>query len=143
MSKTPIHLWIVGLLSLVWNAGGGFDYIMTQTANAEYLAQAPTERLAMLTDAPLWFNATWAIGVWFSVLGSLLLLLRSRFAGSAFAISLLGLVASSVYTYGIADGGSMMAVAGPGAIAFAIAIPVVLIALWLYARAATKSGVLR
>ncbi len=143
MTKTPAHLWIVGILSLLWNAGGAMDYIMTQTANAEYLAQAPAERLEMLTNAPLWFNATWAIGVWFSVLGSLLLLLRSRYAGSAFALSLLGLIGSSIYTYGIADGGSMLAVAGMGAIIFSIAIPVVLILLWIYARAMTKRGVLR
>ncbi|MFQ1699021.1 hypothetical protein ACJ5NV_00365 [Loktanella agnita] len=141
--KTPVHLWVVGVFALLWNAGGAFDYVMTQTDDTGYLAQMPTERLEMLGSAPLWFAVTWALGVWGAVLGSLLLLLRPRLAAAAFAVSLLGLIGSSVYTYGIADGGSMLAVAGPAAIAFTIAIPLILIALWLYARAMRKRGVLR
>ncbi|MEL6839635.1 MAG: hypothetical protein AAFP85_10105 [Pseudomonadota bacterium] len=143
MEKTPIHLWIVGVLSLLWNAGGAFDYVMTRTSAAEYLAAQPPERLAMLEQAPFWFDITWAVGVWLSVIGSLLLLARSRMAGSAFALSLAGLIGSSIYTYGIAEGGSMVAAAGTAAILFSLAIPVFLVALWLYARAMTKRGVLR
>lgn len=143
MVKTPIHLWIVGIGSLLWNAGGAVDYVMTRTNAPEYLAAQPPERLAMLQDAPMWFGVTWALGVWFSIIGSLLLLLRSRFAGSAFALSLLGLLGSSVYTYGIAEGGSMVAAAGLAAVAFTVAIPVILILLWIYARTMTKRGVLR
>ncbi|EBA13002.1 hypothetical protein [Roseobacter sp. CCS2] len=143
MHKTPIHLWIVGGLSLLWNAGGAIDYVMTRANAAAYMAAQPPERLAMLQDAPMWFGVTWAVGVWFSVIGSVLLLLRSRFAGPAFALSLLGLIGSSVYTYGIADGGHMVAAAGTAAIAFTVAIPVVLFLLWIYARAMTRRGVLR
>lgn len=143
MAKTPIHLWIVGVLSLLWNAGGAIDYVMTRTNAPEYLAAQPPERIAMLQDAPLWFGGTWALGVWFSVIGSLLLLLRSRFASTAFALSLLGLIGSSIYTYGMSGGGSMVVAAGTGAIVFSVAIPVILILLWIYARAMTRRGVLR
>ena len=143
MTKTPIHLWVVGIVSLFWNAGGAFDYVMTRTNAAEYLAAQPDARLMMLDQAPLWFGFTWALGVWFSVIGSLLLLMRSRFAGATFALSLIGLLGSSVYTYGIADGGSMVAAAGTAAIVFTIAIPVLLVLQWLYARAMTRRGVLR
>lgn len=143
MTKTPIHLWIVGIVSLFWNAGGAFDYVMTRTNAAEYLAAQPDARLMMLDQAPLWFGFTWALGVWFSVIGSLLLLMRSRFAGATFALSLIGLLGSAVYTYGIADGGSMVAAAATAAIVFTIAIPVLLVLQWLYARAMTRRGVLR
>ncbi|WP_341368961.1 hypothetical protein [Yoonia sp. BS5-3] len=143
MPKTPIHLWIIGIVSLLWNAGGAMDYVMTKTNAADYLAAQPEARLLLLEGAPGWFSVTWAVGVWFSVFGSLLLLLRSRYAGSAFALSLLGLIGSSIYTYGMADGGSMLATAGTMAVVFTFAIPLILIALWLYARAMTKAGVLR
>ena len=119
------------------------DYVMTRFDAAGYMAAQPPERLAMLQDAPIWFGVTWAVGVWFSVIGSLLLLLRSRFAGPAFALSLVGLIGSSIYTYVIAAGGRMVAAAGAGAIAFTIAIPVILVLLWVYARAMTRRGVLR
>ena len=62
---------------------------------------------------------------------------------SAFALSLIGLAGSSIYTYGIADGGSMVAAAGTAAIIFTIAIPVLLLLQWVYARAMTRRGVLR
>lgn len=143
MTNTPFHLWVVGIVSLVWNAGGAVDYVMTRMNMPDYLAAQPPARLEMLAQAPVWFGATWAVGVWFSVIGSLLLLARSRFAGPALVLSLLGLIGSSVYTYGIAEGGSMLAAAGTPAIVFSIAIPVILVALWLYARAMTKRGVLR
>ena len=27
-SRTPWHLWVVGVLSLLWNCYGGYDYLM-------------------------------------------------------------------------------------------------------------------
>ena len=143
MTKTPIHLWLVGIVSLLWNAGGAFDYVMTKTNAADYLAAQPEARLMLLDQAPLWFGFTWAVGVWFSIIGSLLLLMRSRYAAGAFALSLLGLIGSSIYTYLIADGGSMVAAAGTAAIVFSFAIPLILLVLWIYARAMAKRGVLR
>ena len=100
------------------------------------------EQLAYIEAFPDWFQATWAIGVWFSVLGSLLLLLRSRFAVQAFFISLLGLLASSVYTYGLAEV-RMVDSASTMALVFSIAIYVVLVLLLIYARAMRRRGVLR
>ena len=143
MVKREFHLWIVGILSLLWNAGGAVDYVMTKTNVASYLAEQPAARRALLEQAPFWFDVTWALGVWMSVAGALLLLARSRFAGSAFALSLLGLLGSSVYTYLIAQGTTMVAAAGPVAIGFTVAIPVILIGLWFYARAMRRQGVLR
>ena len=139
--KTPIHLWIVGLLSLLWNFGGAYDYLMSQTRNEAYLANLPAEAIAFLDNAPTWFQASWAIGIWFSVLGSLLLLVKSRFAGTAFGLSLLGLVVSSIYTYGLAEQRTFEA-GGMAALVFSIVIPIVLILLLIYARAMTRRGVL-
>lgn len=139
--KTPVHLWIVGIFALIWNAGGAYDYVMTQTENADYLAMLTDAQRAFLDQGPVWFEAAWAVGVWFAVIGALLLLLRSRLAGSAFAVSLAGLVVSSVYSFGVADRTGMEMSAGQ--IGFTAAIYIVLILLWVYARAMTRRGVLR
>jgi hypothetical protein len=140
--KTPIHLWIVGIITLLWNAGGAFDYLMTQLGNANYLAMLTPEQLNYITSAPTWFEAVWAIGVWFSVLGSILLLARSRLAAPAFGLSFLGLAASSVYSFGIASPNSVE-ISGTFALVFTGMIAVGLIAQWIYARAMTRRGVLR
>src|SRR3546814_7159427 len=40
--KTPWHLWVVGVLSLLWNAVGAFDYTMTKLNDADYLDRKST-----------------------------------------------------------------------------------------------------
>ena len=102
--RTPWHLWVVGLISLAWNAFGANDYLQTQLGNLAYfesmmdgIEATPEQALAYFQSYPAWVQAAWAIGVWGSVLGSLLLLLRSRFAVHAFALSLLGLATTTVY----------------------------------------------
>ena len=97
--KTPLHLWIVGALATIWNAFGAFDYLMTQTRNADYLANFTDPQRIYFESFPVWMEATWALGVWCGLIGSLLLLLRSRFAATAFAVSLAGLAASTLYQY--------------------------------------------
>ena len=76
--KTPWHLWAVGIISLLWNAFGAFDYVMTKLKNPEYMAAFTPEQQAYFYSFPLWANLGWALGVWGSVLGSILLLARRR-----------------------------------------------------------------
>lgn len=140
--RAPIHLWIVGVVSLLWNAGGAIDYVAVKLQIPAYMDQLPASMTDFFNALPVWYSAAWAIGVWFSVLGSLLLLLRSRIAGSAFTLSLGGLLAASYYSF-VALDSSPMRDAGAGAMAFTAAIHVVLIMLILYARTMTRRGVLR
>ncbi len=98
-SRTPVHLWIVAVLATIWNGFGCFDYLMTQTRNEQYLAHFTDPQRAYFDSFPIWMEAAWACGVWGGLLGSLLLLARSRFAVAAFAVSLAGLAISTVYQY--------------------------------------------
>jgi hypothetical protein len=140
--KTPVHLWIVGVVSLLWNAVGAFDYTMTKMQNAEYLAAFTPEQQAWFATFPLWANIGWALGVWGSVLGSLLLLARSRHAVSAFAVSLVGLAISCIYQFGL-HYGDLMRLFGTFPMIFTAIIWAILIALYLYARKQAAAGVLR
>ncbi len=140
--KTPVHLWIVGVVSLLWNAVGAFDYTMTKMQNAEYLAAFTPEQQAWFASFPLWANIGWALGVWGSVLGSLLLLARSRHAVSAFAVSLVGLAISCIYQFGL-HYGDLMRLFGTFPMIFTAIIWVILIALFVYARKQAAAGVLR
>lgn len=132
--RRPWHLWAVGILSLFWNAMGAFDYLMVQARVQSYLDNYTPEQLAYFTSYPAWAVATWATGVWFSVLGSVFLLARSRFASTAFLIALLGLIATSVYSFGLSEV-SMIDFAGPTAALFSAAIFVMIVVFWAYARA--------
>ncbi|HEX8364668.1 MAG TPA: hypothetical protein VF603_05225 [Allosphingosinicella sp.] len=96
--RAPVHLWIVGVVAILWNAFGCVDYLMTQTQNEAWLAQFTPEQRAYFDSFPTWLHGFWALGVWGALLGSLLLLMRSRHAVTAFAVSLVGLAVSTFYT---------------------------------------------
>ncbi len=139
--KTPLHLWIVGIVSLLWNAMGAFDYVMTQTRNAEYLSAFSAEQLAFFHGLPDWVVACWAIAVWGSVLGSLLLLLRRRLASPVFLISLLAAVLTFFQNYVLSDG--MRVMGDAFSLIFSLVILLVAAALFGYSRSLVQKGILK
>lgn len=101
-ARTPAHLWIVGILSFLWNCFGAYDYLMTRLHNMDYLANMggdPKVMLAYIEGMPMYAQVGWGLGVWGSVLGSVLLLMRSRYAVHAFALSLIGALLSMIPQY--------------------------------------------
>lgn len=140
-ARTPLHLWIVGGVATLWNAFGAFDYLMTQTRNEAYLAHFTDPQRAYFDSFPLWMEATWALGVWGGLLGSLLLLARSRHAVAAFAVSLFGLAVSTFYQYVLNSPAEDMKTLAM--IAMNLAIWAVAIGLLVYAMRMRRGGVLR
>lgn len=100
-ARTPWHLWAVGTLGLLWNAYGGFDYVMSKTRGDPYFQSVgmTAEQIAYFHAMPTWMTAVWAVGVWGALLGAVLLLVRSRFAVPVFIASLVAYVLSLVYQY--------------------------------------------
>jgi hypothetical protein len=138
-AQAPWHLWAVGLISLCWNGFGAYDYLMTVTHDADWLAKVPPAAMAIVDSFPSWAVAAWAVGVWVSVLGAILLLLRSRHAAAAFLVSLLGAVVS--YAYQATT--DLPATMGGAVYWIMPAVIVVAIVLqWLYARRMSEAGVL-
>ena len=97
--KTPWHLWLVGVLSLSWNGFGAFDFIQTTTRGEAYMRAAGFDdaMVAYYEAMPGWMYLPWTLGVWGAVIGSVLLLLRRRWAVPAFGLSLLGALISLIY----------------------------------------------
>ena len=50
--RTPVHLWIVGGLSLLWNLVGVWDYTATKLRFEFYLSQFPEEMMAFVAPRP-------------------------------------------------------------------------------------------
>lgn len=138
--KTPVHLWIVGVLSVLWNAGGAFDYAATQLRLESYMSQFTQQQLDYFYAFPVWMEAAWAIAVWCALLGSVSLLLRKSWAVILFGVAILGLLVSTFYNFVLSDG--LVAMGTAGAI-FTVVIWVIAILLFFYARAMQKRGVLR
>ena len=142
--RTPWHLWLVGVLSLLWNGFGGYHFIMTTTQGEAYFSASGFDQ-AMIdyyNAMPAWMYVPWVLGVWGAVAGSILLLMRSRFAVWAFALSLLGAVVSLVYGQFI---NPMPALPAEMAMMKWMPYVIALIAAFLawYAWSMSKKGVLR
>jgi hypothetical protein len=135
-------LWVVGVLSLLWNAMGAADYTLTELGSQAWLESAGMgpEELAYIAGFPAWAVAGWAIGVWSCLVGSILLLLRSRHAYPAFVIALLGIAIVTYFTYAYPAPASFRTA---GSQAFNVALWVATIFFALYARAMARRGVLR
>jgi hypothetical protein len=141
-AKVPTSFWIVGVISLLWNSFGGFDYIMSQTRNEAWLSNIGNyqEVVAWMDGFPLWAEIGYGLGVWGSVAGSILLLLRSRHAVTAFLVSLIGA--------GVSFAGQMQnplpPSLDPGAsVIMPVVIMAVILAQWWYARREAAKGTVK
>lgn len=137
---TPAHLWVIGVVSLLWNSFGCYDYLMTALRDPATMAALTPATQAYIAAMPAWLTAFWALGVWGSLAGSILLLARSAHSVTAFALSLLGLAVSQGYQMFTNRSPEM---SGTAMIIFTLVIWSALGFLLLYSRRMAKVGVLR
>jgi hypothetical protein len=145
--RTPAHLWIVGALGTLWNGFGAYDYLMTRMRNLDYMRSMapdvdPEAMLAWVDAFPVWAQFGWGLGVWMGLLGSVMLLVRHRWAVPVLGLSLLGAILGLGYQIAMAP----PAPGGMGEGAMAV-IPWMIIlvaaALFYYAHRQKAAGVLR
>jgi len=136
----PIHLKIVATLSLLWNAVGCFDFVMTQSRNEGYLESFSEAQREFLSGHPSWIIGAWGIAVFSGLLGSFLLLTRNKLAVPALTISLIAMLTTSIHGYLIHDG---FEVNGTGPAIFTAIIAAFCVVLVVYSRAMATRGVLR
>ena len=142
-TKTPWHLWVVGVVSLLWNAVGAMDFTLTQLKNEAYLKDFTPEQLAYFYGFPGWVLLAWGVGTWGSLVGSLLLLLRRGAALPVFVTSFVGMIFTFTHNYILSDGLKVMAPNATAAMVFSAVIMIVGVLLLIYARAMCRRGVLR
>jgi hypothetical protein len=145
-ARAPAHLWIVGLLSLLWSCFGSYHYLMTRMRNVDYLASAmpgvdPKATLAWVDGFPMWAQVGWGLGVWMGLLGSILLLIRSRWAVWSYGLSLVGAILGLGYQITMAP--PLAGAEGPMMTVLPAIVILLAVFLFLYARTMEKKGVLR
>jgi hypothetical protein len=142
-TKTPWHLWLVGVIAVLFNAIGVFDYVMSMSrGRAEYLGGAglTPAQVAHYAAMPGWMIAVWTVGVWSAMVASVLLLLRKRLAFPVFAVSLAAFALSLVYHYALTNGRDVLG--RQMAITDAVIATLLAFFIW-YSWRMSKRGVLR
>jgi hypothetical protein len=139
-TKPSVTFWIISVLALLWNLMGVAAYIDHVTMTQEALQAKPIEEQQLYTDIPVWATAAFAIAVWGSTLGCILLLLRKKLATPVLSISFAAVLVQMVHSLVISKS---IEVYGPGGMIMPIMIMLVGAFLIWYSRKATALGWLK
>lgn len=129
----PGSFWVIAVLGLLWNSFGAYLYTMANLGDASVTAGAPPAMLNYMAHMPVWAHAGWALGIWGSFAGSVLMVLRKRLAVGAFLVSIAGALVSYA-------GQALAHVLTPAEPAI---ILTVIVFFWWYCRRAARLGYLR
>jgi hypothetical protein len=140
-TRAPRRFYVVGVVALLWNAIGAFDYVMTRTHNAAYMSSFTPEQLDYFYGCPAWVVVAWALAVWGGVAGSVLLLMRKQLAVQVYLVSLSATLLTMLYSYDLSNG--MELFGSVGTHVFNALILAVAVGLFMYAAKLTEQGVLR
>ncbi|PQZ81718.1 MULTISPECIES: hypothetical protein [unclassified Brevundimonas] len=137
---TPWHLWLVGGLSLLWNATGVWQWYQQVTGAPAYWDALTAAEAAYLRAAPVWTDVAFGAAVWCGLLGAMLLLFRRRLAFNAFIAGLIAMLADSVYVHFLSNGREVMGAAGMG---FGLLVILIFIGQIAYSRWARGKAIIR
>lgn len=134
--SAPWHMWVLGVLLLLWHALATVDYVMTVIRYDPYLANHPEDFLAYFYEAPLWMYVVWGLSMIGGLIATILLLMRRRAAVPVFTIAWIASVIAVVYSIvnPVPSGGGILF----GASAILVALLLLIYFYWLQ-----KRGVLR
>jgi hypothetical protein len=136
-NKTPWHIWVVGILTLLWNGSGTYTFLMAQSGRLSGLS---AEEEAYYAAQPLWFAVSTDIALLTAVAAGIALLLRSRMAFQLFAVSLIFIVLNNLYE--LVSGASRMLV-NQGAIVLTTVVLVIAALQFTYSWTMSKRGTLK
>jgi hypothetical protein len=135
--STPWHLWVVGILTLVWNGAGAVTIVMAQTGSR--LDMDPHE-VAYYANQPLWFVLATDLAIFFPIAGAVALLLRRPAGVRLFALSLLTIVVTNAYDVA---GGTSLALVDQGWRNLTIVVVAIALLQFAYAWSMKTRGVLK
>ena len=135
----PWHLWLIGILALLWNGFAAVDFTGTTFFTDAWLGAMgfDASQIAFFESLPFWQSIAWALGAWGGFWGAITLLLRSAITSWLWLVSLMGAVASKIGMRTIEVPESL----NPGILAYVIIGIATL--LLIYAIRMRKRGILK
>ncbi len=92
-TRAPGWFMLAAILAVLWNGVGVAQFLQQASMTPDTVALLTPERQALHTGTPGWANAAFGVAVFAGLLGSLLLVMRSRHSVTLLQISLLGVLA--------------------------------------------------
>jgi hypothetical protein len=92
MIKAPTWYYVVAGVLTLWALIGCYSYLAQVMMSAADLAALPAAQRDMIAALPSWITALYAIAVWSALAGAICLVLRRKFARSAYIVSLVAII---------------------------------------------------
>ncbi|MEL4454732.1 hypothetical protein [Lutimonas vermicola] len=138
-NKPTTSFWIIGIVALIWNLMGVYEYLTIAYMTAEELFALPPEEQVLYENIPAWVTAAFALAVFGGSLGCILLLLRKKLAIPVFIISFVSILAQMTYNLLMSNA---IEVYGPMGLIMTVMVIVVGAFLVWYSRKTQAQGIL-
>lgn len=118
-NKIPAWFYVVAIVFLIWNAMGVMQFFMEVMRSPEDIAVLPDAERLLYDNYPMWAQVAFGAAVFGGFLGSIFLLLKSKWARLLFIVSLVGIVIQMYHSIYVAKATDVY---GPGAVVMPIMI---------------------
>ncbi len=139
-NKPNIGFWIISIVALIWNSLGVHGYIQQAYNTESFKTMYTEEQLAIIYNLPSYYTAAFAVAVFSSVIGCVLLLLKKKSAVLLFQIGLIAVLIQTIYNVFINEGKDAY---GAMEYSMLIMIPIISIFLVWYSKSSQKKGWLK
>ena len=87
-ARAPWHLWVLGIVTLLYGILAAYDSVQTLIAGEDYMRATGMKdaQLSYFTTTPWWFDAASFVSTWSGMLAAAALLLRKRIAALLYAV---------------------------------------------------------
>ncbi len=133
----PWHLWVVAILTLLWNGSGAYTILMAQAGR---LSDVDAEETAYYAAQPTWVVVATDIALILPLAAAVALLFGSRLAVWLFAASVIAIILNNTYDV---MARTSLALVDQGWLILTIIIVTIAVLQLAYAWAMRKRGVLR
>jgi hypothetical protein len=130
---------IISYTAIAWNFLGLLAFIMQVLMTDEMIKALPQAEQELYTNLPSWYIFAYGIGVLGGFIGSIALLLRKKISVALFSVSLIGILAQTIYTFFFTN---TFAVYGYGSAILPIFVVVLAVFLLSYSTTLKKEGYL-
>ena len=133
-ASPPVWFWVIAVVALLWFLMDISMFFMRVFMTEDGLNAMPANQQHLYRNMPLWVNVVFAGEVFGGALGSVGLLLRTRWALPLFVVSILGVLSQTFHVWIRSDAISVMGV-------FAVVAPLVAILIGVGTIVLTKSAI--
>lgn len=136
-TRMPLGGRVVALTALLWNLFGLLVFVLQISMTPEQRAALPLDQQQINAAMPVWVYALFGVATLAGSAGSVALLFARRWAEPMLRVSVVAIVLQMLASYALTPVWALTGIRGLG---MPVLLILVVAAMWLFARGATRRG---